>query len=91
MHYVYILKSKIDKDLYVGCTSDLRKRFRLHNLGKVLATKDRVPLSLIHYEAFLNKDDAFAREKWLKTGWGRNYLRKTLSQCLKNFGGRANG
>ncbi len=87
MHYVYILQSKKDCGLYTGCTNDLGKRLILHNAGLVASTKQRLPLSIIHYEAFINKSDAFAREQWLKTGWGRNHLKKVLYNTLKNFGG----
>lgn len=83
MYYVYILKSKKDGKLYTGCTDDLKKRVGLHNAGRVEATKLRRPLILIYYEAYLNKSDAFLREKWLKTGWGRNYINKTLKNYLK--------
>ncbi|QQR50156.1 GIY-YIG nuclease family protein [Candidatus Nomurabacteria bacterium] len=87
MHYVYILQSKKDRDLYTGCTKDLKERMNLHNAGKVPSTKLRRPFMLIHYEAFINKTDTFAREQWLKTGWGRNHLRKVLFNYLKNYGG----
>lgn len=83
MHYVYILKSKKDNNWYTGCTSDLKKRLLMHNQGKVESTKKRKPFILVHYEAFLNKEDAFQREQWLKTGWGRNHLDKILSNYLK--------
>jgi len=53
-------------------------RIQLHNAGKVSVTKLRRPLILIYCEAYLNKFDAFAREKWLKTGWGRNHLKKSI-------------
>ncbi len=85
--YEYILRSIKDKDLYVGCTNDLKKRFLLHNDGKVSSTKNRKPFEIIHYEAFLNQQDAFAREQWLKTGWGRNHIKKVLGNYLKNLGG----
>lgn len=49
----------------------------------VESTKKRVPYKLIHYEVFINKDDAFARELWLKIGWGRNHLKKILINYLK--------
>jgi len=78
MWYAYVLQSKRDRKLYTGCTSDLRKRIELHNTSKVPATKLRYPLALIYYEVYLNKFDAFAREKWLKSGWGRNYLKRAL-------------
>ncbi len=87
MQYVYVLRSKTDNDLYIGCTKDLRKRIELHNSGKIMATRNRKPLYIIYYEAFLNKHDAFNREQWLKTGWGRNQLKKILNNYLKNLGG----
>lgn len=78
MQYVYVLQSNKDKELYVGCTQDLKNRLTLHNAKKVLATKHRTPLKIIYYEAFVNKYDAYEREKFLKTGWGRNQLIKLL-------------
>ena len=87
MYYVYILKSKADKNFYVGCTQDLKKRLTMHNTGKIESTRSRQPLHLIFYEAFLNKSDAFQREQWLKTGWGRNQLRTMLENYLKSLGG----
>jgi len=78
MWYVYVLRSKQDGKLYTGCTNDLKTRIQLHNYGKVFATKLRRPLMLIYYETYLNKFDAFTREKWLKTGWGRNHFKKVL-------------
>lgn len=82
MWYVYILKSKKDSYLYTGCANDLKNRILLHNNGKVLATKFRRPFVLIYYEAYLDKRDAFIKEKWLKIGWGRNYIKKTLKYSL---------
>ena len=87
MHYVYIFQSIKDNGLYIGCTKDLKKRFILHNKGEVSSTKNRKPFKLIYYEAFLNQQDAFAREQWLKTGWGRSHVNKILSNYLKNLGG----
>lgn len=78
MWYVYVLQSKRDEKLYTGCANNLRARIKLHNDGKVMSTKLRRPLVLIYHEAYPNKFDAFAREKWLKTGWGRNYLKRVL-------------
>ena len=78
MHYVYVLQSKADGHLYTGCTGDLRKRFQQHNDGKVPATQRRAPLDLIYYEACLSIDDAFRREKYLKTSYGKRYLKSRL-------------
>lgn len=72
MQYVYVLQSSKDNELYIGCTKDLKNRFILHNAKKVFATKHRTPLKIVYYEAFVNKYDAYEREKFLKTGWGRN-------------------
>ena len=83
MQYVYVLQSNKDNDLDVGCTNNLQKRVTLHNKGEVKSTHLRSPLKLIFYEAFLNSTDAFEREQWLKTGWGRNQLRMMLRNTLK--------
>ena len=59
----------------------------MHNKGYIHSTSGRRPFSLVYYEAFTNQKDAFAREKWLKTGWGRNQIQKLLSNYLKSLGG----
>ena len=78
MYYVYIIQSKKDKHLYVGYTTDLQKRIRLHSSGKIFSTKPRKPFYLIYYEAYRNRYDALEREKFLKSGWGKNYIKRTL-------------
>ena|SRR3972149_4662118 len=88
MNYVYILRSQYDGELYIGCTNDLKKRFREHNSGLVVATRDRIPFELVYYEAFANKSDAFVREQWLKSGWGRHHMKKMLSNTIKSSGGQ---
>ena len=86
MRYTYLLQSKKNKRWYAGCASDLRKRFKKHNDDKVAATKGRGPFSLIYYKACLNKKDAFAREKYLKSGMGKRYLRNRLKRFLSLTG-----
>jgi putative endonuclease len=66
MFFVYILKSKKDKNLYIGYTNDLRKRIKEHNLGLVYSTKLRKPFYLVYYEAYDFKQDAVSREHNLK-------------------------
>ena len=78
MHYVYILQTEYNNQLYVGCTNNLKRRLVEHNSGKVLATKTKTPYHLIHYEAFQDKTDAFERERFLKTGWGKRFIKKNL-------------
>lgn len=89
MHYVYVLQSEGDSNLYVGCTHDLKRRIELHNSKKVQSTKNRTPFTLIHYEAFTHPKDAFEREQFLKTGWGKRFIRKNLKNFFvaKNLGG----
>jgi putative endonuclease len=86
MIYTYIIQSKKDKRWYTGSTNDLRKRFRLHNENKILSTKGRGPFTLIYCEACLNDHDARVREKYLKTGMGKRYLRNRLKRFLSLTG-----
>lgn len=66
MYYVYILKSRKDDNLYIGSTNNLKKRFWMHNSGKIFSTKFRKPFDLIYYEAFQSDKMARKREKSLK-------------------------
>ena len=66
MYYVYILKSIKDNNLYIGYTNDLRRRLREHNTLSSKATKPRLPLKLVYYEAYLSEKDAKDRESKLK-------------------------
>lgn len=71
MWYVYILESKTDNWLYVGITNNLKLRSKLHNQGKIYSTRLKRPFKIIYYEAHTNKYDAARRERFLKTGWGK--------------------
>jgi len=68
VYYVYILKSCKDNKIYTGYSSDLKRRILEHKSGLVKSTRNRLPVRLIYYEAFLNKEDAKNREKYLKSG-----------------------
>lgn len=78
MYYVYVLQSEVDGLWYTGCTHNLKERFKLHNAGKVSSTCERRPLKLIYYEACLDESDAFHREKYLKSTYGKRYLRNRM-------------
>lgn len=82
MVYTYLIQSKKDRRWYTGATRDLRKRFKQHNQNEVPATKGRGPFELLYYEACLNERDAFAREKFLKSGLGKRYLKNRLKRFL---------
>lgn len=81
MQYVYVLQNNSGQ-FYTGCTSDLKKRLEQHNTGKSEFTKYRGPYELIYYEACLNVKDAYAREKYLKTGMGKRYLKNRLKRYI---------
>ncbi len=83
MHFLYILHSLKDGNFYTGITSDLERRIKEHEQGKNVSTSYRRPLKLIYYEAYLLKEDAEAREKYLKTSMGRRVIRKQLRNYLK--------
>ena len=83
--YIYILYSVSDKGFYIGFTSDLKLRLVKHAKGQVAATKFRRPFKLIHYEYFIDKEDAMAREEYLKSGYGRKNLKEMLKRTLKNL------
>lgn len=78
--YVYVIQSEKNNELYVGYTKDLRKRLEEHNCGQNFSTKPYLPWQLIHYEAYLNEDDAKRREKYLKTSQGSRLLKRMLKE-----------
>ena len=83
MFYVYVLKGP--KQLYIGSTNNLRRRFSQHQNNESFSTKNRGPWKIIYYEACESEKDGKTREKYLKTAWGRRYLK----QRLKNSEGSA--
>ena len=82
MYYTYVLQSSKDNNFYTGYTDDLKNRVTQHNKGLNLSTKFRRPLKLIYYEACLNKKDAKQREKYLKSGIGKRFLKQRLKNYL---------
>jgi len=85
MFYVYVLLSKKDGNFYVGFTSDLKNRLKLHNSGRINSTVSRRPLKLVYYEACLNQQDATKREKYLKSSWGKRYIKRRIRCYLTGF------
>lgn len=86
MIYTYILRSKKDGRWYTGSTNNLRKRFSQHNNGRSNFTKGRGPFEIIYYEACITKEDAQAREKYLKSGMGKRYIKNRLKRFLSLTG-----
>ena len=84
--YTYVMLSKKDNKWYTGYTNDLRKRFKEHQSNRIYSTKSRGPFELIYYEACLNEQDARSREKYLKSGMGKRYLKNRLKRFLSLTG-----
>ena len=82
MFYTYVLRSRKDAKLYTGATANLRKRLKEHNEQKVLSTKGRGPFEVIYYEVCIDQCDAFTRERYLKSGMGKRYIKNRLKRFL---------
>ncbi len=66
-----------DESIYIGQTDDLKRRYDEHVHGVAAQhTKKHKPVELIHYEEFSTRDAAVKREKELKTGFGRKWLKR---------------
>jgi len=82
-YFVYVLLSKKDKKFYTGYTSNLKKRLDEHNRGLSLSTKSRVPFNLVYFEGCVNHKDAMKREKYLKTTYGKRYIKNRIKKYLE--------
>ncbi|OGI27042.1 MAG: excinuclease ABC subunit C [Candidatus Moranbacteria bacterium RIFOXYB1_FULL_43_19] len=82
MHYVYLLRSEKDFMNYVGYTKNLKLRLEQHQKSLVKSTKNRRPLILVYYEACLSQKDATHREKYLKTHYGKMFIKNRLKSYL---------
>ncbi len=82
MYYVYVLQSDRDKKFYTGLTQELDRRIEEHNAKKSNSTKGRTPLRLVYYECCLNHKDAMKRERYLKTTWGKRYIKNRIRNYL---------
>lgn len=84
MFFVYILQSEKDKELYIGYTNDLKRRFKEHNLGLSRSTKLRIPFKLVYYEAYASRQDAMKRENNLKLrAKALGQLKNRIKNCLE--------
>ncbi len=82
MYYTYVLLSLKDNKFYTGYTSDIEKRLKKHNNGEVFFTKSRRPFKLIYFESCLNQEDALHRENYLKTTYGKRYIKNRNKHYL---------
>ena len=82
MFTTHVLRSKACRRLYTGSTSDLGRRLEQHNTDVSTSTKNRGPWQLVHREDFLTLAEAVRRERYLKTGKGREELKRILKGSL---------
>lgn len=82
MFYAYILQSEKNDELYIGFSSNLKRRLLEHNQGLNFSTKRYKPWKLIYYEACFKESDARRREKYLKTTQGGRLLKRRIKDYL---------
>jgi putative endonuclease len=74
-YFIYAIKSRVDNRLYIGFTKDLERRIMEHNQGKTKSTKGFRPWDLIYNESAQTRLEARKREKYLKSGCGKEFLK----------------
>ncbi len=82
MFFVYVLRSVGVDWFYTGQTENLKARLKQHNAGKTKSTKGYRPLELVYFEVLNSREEAVTREKYLKSGVGREFLRNDID--IKN-------
>ena len=80
MWYVYVLRSKVSPRFYIGMSSDVENRLKEHNRGKTKSIKGYRPWELVFKEDYQSREEARKRELYLKTGIGREYIKKIWSR-----------
>ncbi|OHA15945.1 MAG: hypothetical protein A3H57_01055 [Candidatus Taylorbacteria bacterium RIFCSPLOWO2_02_FULL_43_11] len=89
MYYVYLLENQGDKSWYIGYSADLKQRVERHQSGNGARTTARKKnWELIYYEAYKSELDAKGRERFLKSGSGRKYLKKQLANYFSGAASR---
>jgi putative endonuclease len=78
-YFVYVLRSDATGRFYTGSTSDLIDRLSRHNAGRSVATRHGVPWTLVYHESYSTRSDAIFRERFFKSGKGRDELRSLLA------------
>lgn len=80
MYHVYVLVSQTRNYIYVGITDNLERRITQHNAGYNKTTKPYRPFSVLLTEDYPTRTAARARERYLKSGVGKEYLKKFIAQ-----------
>ena len=77
-YYSYVLRSLKNGILYKGSTQDIENRLAIHNLGLVNYSSKHIPWEMILFEKFETRSEAMKREKWYKTGVGREWIKAQI-------------
>ena len=77
-YYVYVIKSLIRNYIYVGMTNNIDRRLNQHNSGKEKTTKPYKPFNIVLLEKFNSRIDARKREIYLKSGCGKEFIKKLI-------------
>ena len=78
-YFVYAIKSKVRAYIYVGMTNNLKRRISDHNKGYNRTTKPYTPFKLIYTEKFPSRIEARVKEKYLKSGVGKEFLKSIIA------------
>jgi putative endonuclease len=78
MFFVYIIKSEVDGRFYKGLTANLERRIKEHNSTKTKSTKAYIPWVLVYKEEFQTRKEARDKEKYFKSGIGRDYIKNNF-------------
>jgi putative endonuclease len=84
MYFVYVIQNQGSKRLYTGHTQDLEQRLGQHNCGITKSTKNRGRWELVYHESFATRGEAMRRERFLKSGQGREEIQRILTQRLED-------
>ena len=91
VYWIYILRSQKDNKHYTGMTQDIQGRLSDHARGRVASTKSRRPLELVYHEKVHDRLKAREREKYWKSGAGREELKRILGDVMEKDGSSACG
>ncbi len=82
MMYIYVICSQKDGRFYVGMTENVERRLKEHNQGKTKSTKGFRPWELFFFEEFETREIARNREKYLKSGYGKQWIKQKYNKVL---------
>jgi putative endonuclease len=80
MFFAYVLQSQVTLKFYYGSTQNLEERLNIHNAGLVNYTSKYTPWVLVYFEEFETRSEALKREKYFKTGAGRDFVKRKLAE-----------